>query len=61
MIPRQKKFLLDPKKPLILFTFHPVIKDKNDQRKDVDEVFKALKYLSKKNQIIITNLDVVVE
>ena len=50
----EKKFLLDPKKPLILFTFHPVIKDKNDQRKDVDEVFRALKYLSKNNQIIIT-------
>ncbi len=50
----EKKFLLDPKKPLILFTFHPIVKDENDQRKDVDEVFKALQYLSKENQIIIT-------
>ena len=50
----EKKFLLNPKKPLILFTFHPIIKDENDQRKDVDEVFKALQYLSRKNQIIIT-------
>jgi UDP-hydrolysing UDP-N-acetyl-D-glucosamine 2-epimerase len=50
----EKKFLLNPKKPLILFTFHPVVKDENDQRKDVDEVFKSLEYLSKNNQIIIT-------
>lgn len=50
----EKKFLIDPKKPLILFTFHPVVKNKNDQRKDVDEVFKSLEYLSKDNQIIIT-------
>lgn len=50
----EKKFLLNPKKPLILFTFHPVLKNENDQRKDVDEVFKALRYLSKNNQIIIT-------
>jgi len=50
----EKKFLLNPKKPLILFTFHPVVKDENDQRKDVDEVFKALEYLSKDNQVIIT-------
>jgi UDP-hydrolysing UDP-N-acetyl-D-glucosamine 2-epimerase len=50
----EKKFLLNPKKPLILFTFHPVVKNKNDQRKDVDEVFQSLEYLSKNNQIIIT-------
>ena len=50
----EKKFLLNPKKPLILFTFHPVVKDENDKRKDVDEVFKALEYLSKDNQVIIT-------
>ena len=50
----EQKFYLDSKKPLILFTFHPVIKDESDQRKDVDEVFGALKTLSKKNQIIIT-------
>lgn len=50
----EKKFLLNSKKPLILFTFHPVVKDENDQRKDVDEVFKALEYLSKNNKIIIT-------
>jgi UDP-N-acetylglucosamine 2-epimerase len=47
-------FLLNSKKPLILFTYHPVVKDENDQRKDVDEVFKALEYLSKYNEIIIT-------
>lgn len=37
-----------------MFTFHPIVKDENDQRKDVDEVFKALEYLSKDNQVIIT-------
>lgn len=47
-------FLLNSEKPLILFTYHPVVKVENDQRKDVDEVFKALEYLSKYNQIIIT-------
>ncbi len=50
----EKKFSINPKKPLILFTFHPVVKKENDQRKDVDEVFKTLEYLSKNNQIIIT-------
>ena len=50
----EQKFLLDPEKPLILFTFHPVVKDENDQRKDVDEVFRALETLLKNNQIIIT-------
>ena len=50
----EKNFLLNSKKPLILFTFHPVVKDENDQRKDVNEVFKALEYLSKDNKIIIT-------
>ena len=50
----EKMFLLNPKKSLILFTLHPVVKDENDQRKDVDEVFEALKYLSKDNQVIIT-------
>ena len=49
-----KKILINPKKPLILFTFHPVVQDGNDKRKDVDEVFKALEYLSVDNQIIIT-------
>lgn len=50
----EKKFSINPKKPLILFTFHPVVQDGNDKRKDVDEVFKALEYLSLDNQIIIT-------
>lgn len=50
----EKKFLLNLKKPLILFTFHPIVKNKADQRKDVDEVFQSLEYLSKNNQIIIT-------
>ena len=27
----EKKFLLNPKKPLILFTFHPVLKNENNQ------------------------------
>ena len=48
----EKKFLLDSDEPLILFTFHPIIKKKN--KKDVDEIFKALEHLSKYNQIIIT-------
>jgi UDP-hydrolysing UDP-N-acetyl-D-glucosamine 2-epimerase len=50
----EKKFLLNSKKPLILFTFHPVVIDENDQRKDVDEIFKSLEYLLKNNQVIIT-------
>ncbi|EDZ60576.1 UDP-N-acetylglucosamine 2-epimerase [Candidatus Pelagibacter sp. HTCC7211] len=50
----EKKFLLNHEKSLILFTFHPVVKDEKDQRKDVDEVFKALEHLSKDNQVIIT-------
>ena len=50
----EKKYLINSKKPLILFTYHPVVKKENDQRKDVDEVFKTLEYLSKNNQIIIT-------
>jgi len=50
----KKKFSLNPHKPLILFTFHPVIENKNSKRKDVDEIFKALEYLSKQNQIIVT-------
>ena len=50
----EKKFSIKSNEPLILFTFHPVIKDENDQKKDVDEVFKSIEYLSKKNQIIIT-------
>ena len=36
----EKKFSINPKKPLILFTFHPVVQDGNDKRKDVDEVLK---------------------
>ena len=52
----EKKFSINPKKPLILFTFHPVVQDGNDKRKDVDEVFKALEYLSVDNQIIIITL-----
>ena len=50
----EKKFSLNPKKSLILFTLHPVVKDENDQRKDVDQIFEALKYLSKDNEVIIT-------
>tara|TARA_B100000575_G_scaffold294452_1_gene310491 strand:- start:3443 stop:4600 length:1158 start_codon:yes stop_codon:yes gene_type:complete len=50
----EKKYSLNSNKPLILFTYHPIIKKESDQRKDVDEVFKALKHLSKNYQIIIT-------
>ena len=50
----QKKFLLNKNKPLILFTYHPIVSDENDQRKDVDEVFKALEFLIKKYEILIT-------
>lgn len=42
-------------KPLILFTLHPIIKSKlTNNKKDVDEVFKSLKILSRKYQIIVT-------
>ena len=50
----EKKFFLDPDKPLVLFTIHPIIRKDNKQKKDVDEIFKAIEYLSKDNQIIIT-------
>lgn len=50
----EKKFTITSNKPLILFTFHPVFNDVKDQRKEVDEVFGALEYFSKNNQIIIT-------
>jgi UDP-hydrolysing UDP-N-acetyl-D-glucosamine 2-epimerase len=50
----EKKFMINSKKPLVLFTFHPVVKNDHDQRKDVDEVFRSLEHISKDNQIIIT-------
>ena len=51
----ETKYSLDSDKPLILFTLHPIIKDKDKKiKKDINEVFKALEYLSKKNQIIVT-------
>ena len=50
----EKKFTITPNKPLILFTLHPVFDDANDQRREVDEVFRALEYFSRQNQIIIT-------
>ena len=50
----EKKFLLDSGKPLILFTIHPIIRSGDKQKKDIDEIFKAIEYLSKNNQIIIT-------
>ena len=50
----KSKFFLDIDKPLILFTLHPIIKNKDKQIKEVDEIFKALEYLSKDYQIIIT-------
>ncbi len=50
----QNNFSLNKKKPLILFTFHPIIKNKPNPNKDVDEVFKSLKILSKNYKIIIT-------
>ncbi len=49
-----EKYNLDQSKALILFTLHPIIKIKNAQKKDIDEIFKSLKYLLKKNQLIIT-------
>jgi UDP-hydrolysing UDP-N-acetyl-D-glucosamine 2-epimerase len=50
----EKKFLLDSYKPLILFTLHPIIGKNDKQKTNIDEIFNALEYLSKKNQIIIT-------
>lgn len=50
----EKKFLLDSYKPLILFTLHPIIRKNDKQKKNINEIFSALEYLSKKNQIIIT-------
>jgi len=50
----EKKFSLDTGKPLILFTIHPIIRRGDKQKKDIDEIFKAIEYLSKNNQIIIT-------
>ena len=50
-----KNLDLNIKKPLILFTLHPIIKnDENQNKKDVDEIFKSLEILSKKFEIIIT-------
>ena len=50
----KKNFLLD-EKPLILFTLHPIIKNKsNINKKDVNEIFKSLRLLSSKYQIIVT-------
>ena len=51
----RKKFFLDKKKPLILFTLHPIIKDEKQASKEVKESFSALERLYKNNfQIIIT-------
>ncbi len=50
----QNNFKLNKKKPLILFTLHPIIKNKYRQNKDVDEIFNSLRVLSKNYQIIIT-------
>lgn len=50
----EKKFSLEQENPLVLFTFHPVVKGENDQRRDVDQVFGALEVLSRNYQIIIT-------
>ena len=50
----EKNFLLN-QKPLILFTLHPIIKTKpKNSKKEVDEIFKVLKILSIKYQIIVT-------
>ncbi len=50
----KQKFSLDSKKPLILFTLHPIIKDKLNQKKEIYEIFNSLEDLSKNYQIIIT-------
>ena len=50
----KNKFSLDSKKPLILFTLHPIIKNEIKQKKDVNEIFDSLEHLSKNYQIIIT-------
>ncbi len=50
----QSQFSLDSKKPLILFTLHPIVQNRHDQEKEVTEIFRSLEYLSKDYQIIIT-------
>ncbi len=50
----KKKFSLHSRKPLILFTLHPIIKDKLNQKKEIFEIFNSLEELSKNYQIIIT-------
>lgn len=51
----KNKFNLDAKKPLILFTMHPLISNKIKFKKEITETFIALEELYKKNyKIIIT-------
>ena len=50
----KQKLKLESKKPLILFTLHPIIKDKLNQKKEIYEIFNSLEDLSKNYQIIIT-------
>ena len=38
----EKKFSINPKKPLILFTFHPVVQDGNDKRKEVEFFWRSI-------------------
>ena len=41
------KFFLDVDKPLILFNLNPIIKNKDKDIKEVDEIFKALEYFQR--------------
>ena len=51
----KNKFKLDPKRPLILFTFHPLASKEKNFLNELNETFLSLENLSKKNyQIIIT-------
>ena len=50
-----KQFTLIPERPLILFTMHPLVIEKNKFQKEIKESFKALEKLYKlKYQILIT-------
>ena len=51
----KSKFKLIPKKPLIIFTFHPLVLSDKDFLKELNETFLSLEKLTKLNyQIIIT-------
>lgn len=51
----KNKFSLDSKKPLILFTLHPIVMENKKSQEEIDEIFKSLEELRKLGcQILIT-------